>query len=191
MRGLRTLSKTKGILVSLAFATASLAVAGLVLDRLFPPDLSRYNDRSTEIVDANGRLLRAFTTADGKWRLKTTVDEVDPLYLALLKAYEDRRFDEHFGVDPLATLRAAEQWISRGHIVSGASTLSMQAARLLEPKLFPIGPRSLATKFLQSARALQLEWRYSKREVLGIYLTLAPMGGNLEGARAASFAYFG
>jgi penicillin-binding protein 1C len=178
--------KRRGFLAGLLLAATSLAAGALILDHLFPPDLSRYLQRSTEIVDANGRLLRAFTTADGKWRLKTTVDDVDPVYLALLKAYEDRRFDDHWGVDPLAALRAAEQWISRGRIVSGASTLSMQAARLLEPRR-----RSLVTKAIQSARALQLEWRYSKREVLAIYLTLAPMGGNLEGVRAASFAYFG
>ena len=174
------------LLVGLALAAAGLAAGLLTLDRLFPPDLARYQERSTEIVDANGRLLRAFTTPDGKWRLKTTADDVDPVYLALLKAYEDRRFDAHWGVDPLAAARAAGQWIGRGRIVSGASTLSMQAARLLEPR-----PRSIATKLIQSARALQLEWRYSKPEVLAIYLTLAPMGGNLEGVRAASFAYFG
>ena len=174
------------LLAGLAVAATSLAATGLALDRLLPPDLSRYQDRSTEVVDANGRLLRAFTTADGKWRLKTTVDDVDPIYLALLKVYEDRRFDSHWGVDPLAAVRAAHQLAERGRIVSGASTLSMQAARLLEPR-----PRSLTTKLFQSARALQLEWRYSKREVLAIYLTLAPMGGNLEGVRAASLAYFG
>lgn len=172
--------------VGLALATALTATAALTLDRLFPPDLSRYRMQSTEIVDANGRLLRAFTTPDGKWRLRTTVDDVDPVYLVLLKTYEDRRFDEHWGIDPLAALRAAAQWIVHGHIVSGASTLSMQAARLLEPH-----KRSLVAKAIQSARALQLEWRYSKREILAIYLTLAPMGGNLEGVRAASFAYFG
>ena len=170
-----------------ALAAASLAVAALALDRIFPPDLGRYHERSTEIVDANGRLLRAFTTADGKWRLKTDVGEVDPTYLALLKAYEDRRFDEHWGIDPIAAARAAGQWIGRGRIVSGASTISMQAARLLDQPR----PRSLLTKAIQSARALQLEWRYSKREVMAIYLTLAPMGGNLEGVRAASLAYFG
>lgn len=184
--------RLRGLLAGLALAATSVAAGALALDQFFPPNLARYNDRSTEIVDSNGRLLRAFTTADGKWRLKTAVDDVDPVYLGLLKAYEDRRFDAHWGVDPLAALRAAEQWVTRGRIVSGASTLSMQAARLLEPQLFRIGPRrTLGTKLLQSARALQLEWRYSKREVLGIYLTLAPMGGNLEGVRAASFAYFG
>lgn len=178
--------KLRGFLVGSTFAVAAIATAALALDRLFPPDLSRYQQRSTEVVDANGRLLRAFTTEDGKWRLRTAADDVDPLYLALLKAYEDRRFDHHWGVDPLAAVRAAGQWIERGRIVSGASTISMQAARLLEPR-----KRSLLTKVIQSARALQLEWRYSKQEILAIYLTLAPMGGNLEGVRAASFAYFG
>ena len=175
------------LLAVFAFAVASLAAAALALDRLFPPDLARYQERSTEIVDSDGRLLRAFTTSDGKWRLGTGVDQVDPAYLALLKAYEDRRFDSHWGIDPLAAMRAAGQWLGRGRIVSGASTISMQAARLLDgPR-----PRSLLTKTIQSARALQLEWRYSKREVLAIYLTLAPMGGNLEGVRAASLTYFG
>ena len=174
------------LLAGLAVAATTLVATALTLDRLFPPDLSRYHDRSTEVVDANGRLLRAFTTADGKWRLKTALDDVDPLYLGLLKAYEDRRFDSHWGIDPLAAVRAAGQLAERGRIVSGASTLSMQAARLLDPR-----PRSFTTKAIQSARALQLEWRYSKREVLAIYLTLAPMGGNLEGVRAASLAYFG
>lgn len=178
--------RLRPLLAGLAVAATTLVATALALDRLFPPDLSRYHDRSTEVVDANGRLLRAFTTADGKWRLKTSVDDVDPLYLGLLKAYEDRRFDSHWGVDPLATLRAAGQLAERGRIVSGASTLSMQAARLLDPR-----PRSFTTKAIQSARALQLEWRYSKREVLAIYLTLAPMGGNLEGVRAASLAYLG
>lgn len=182
--------KLKGLLTSLAVAATTLAATALALDRLFPPDLSRYQDRSTEIVDANGRLLRAFTTHDGKWRLKATTDNVDPLYLALLKAYEDRRFEDHWGIDPLAAGRAARQLVERGRIVSGASTISMQAARLLDPELRP-ERRSFTNKLIQSARALQLEWRYGKQEVLAIYLTLAPMGGNLEGVRAASLAYFG
>ncbi|MCA0302661.1 MAG: penicillin-binding protein 1C [Proteobacteria bacterium] len=181
----------RGLLAGAALAATGLVAGALALDRLFPPDLSRYRDRSTEVVDASGRLLRAFTTPDGRWRLGTRVEDVDPLYLALLKAYEDRRFDRHLGIDPLAAVRAAEQWLARGRIVSGASTLSMQAARLLEPQRFQVRDRSLATKALQSARALQLEWRYGKDEVLAIYLTLAPMGGNLEGVRAASLAWFG
>ncbi|MCW5745329.1 MAG: penicillin-binding protein 1C [Alphaproteobacteria bacterium] len=159
----------------------------LALDRLYPPDLSRYEARSVEVLDADGRLLRAFTTDDGRWRLKATPADVDPIYLTLLKAYEDQRFDSHWGVDPLAALRAAAQYAMHGRIVSGASTLSMQTARLLEPQ----PRRSLRSKIVQAARALQLEWRYSKDEILTFYLTLAPFGGNIEGVRAASLAYFG
>ena len=174
------------LLVGAALAVTVTVTAALALDRIFPPDLTRYHERSTEVVDANGRLLRAFTTADGRWRLKTTVDDVDPAYLALLKAYEDSRFDWHPGVDPMAVVRATGLLIARGHVVSGASTLTMQAARLLEPR-----KRTFRNKVIEAARAVQLEWRFSKREVMAIYLTLTPMGGNLEGVRAASLAYFG
>ena len=89
---------------------------------------------STVVVDRDGRLLRAFTLPDGRWRLPVTPDEVDPRYLALLIAYEDGRFWDHKGVDGRALLRAAWQWATRLHIVSGGSTLSMQVARILEPR---------------------------------------------------------
>ncbi len=179
----------KNLRIVRTLVVASLAAIGglLALDRICPPDLSRYEARSVEVLDADGRLLRAFTAADGRWRLKATPDDVDPVYLKLLKAYEDQRFDSHPGVDPLATARAALQYASRGRIVSGASTLSMQAARLLQPQ----AKRSFTGKVVQAARALQLEWRYSKDEILSIYLTLAPFGGNIEGVRAASLSYFG
>src|SRR5690606_2394806 len=103
--------------------------------------------------------------------------------------YEDRRFGFHPGVDVLALGRAARQWLDAGRIVSGGSTLTMQVARLLEPARMQ--RRGLGAKALQAVRALQLELRYSKEELLGLYLTLAPMGGNLEGVRAASLSYFG
>jgi penicillin-binding protein 1C len=131
--------------------------------------------------------LRPFTTADGRWRLPITVNDVDPRYLALLTAYEDKRFASHWGVDALAMLRAAWQRVRHGEIVSGGSTLTMQVARLLEPR----PERSLGAKFRQMGRALWLERHLSKTDILGVYLSLAPYGGNLEGLRAASFAYFG
>src|SRR5260370_29810586 len=101
------------VLAVAALAATSLAAGALALDRLFPPDLSRYHVRSSETVDANGRLLRTFTTADGQWRLKTTVDDVDPVYLALLKCYEHRRFDAHWGIDPLAGAHPPRPWHPR------------------------------------------------------------------------------
>src|SRR5258708_36066017 len=110
------------VLAIAALAATSLAAGALTLDRLFPPDLSRYHARSSETVDANGRLLRAFTTADGKWRLKTTVADVDPGYLAPLKAYEDCRFDSHWSIDPLAAARPARPWVPPGRNRSGRPT---------------------------------------------------------------------
>ena len=142
---------------------------------------------STLVVDREGKLLRPYATAEGRWRLPATIESVDPRYIALLLAYEDRRFRSHPGVDPFALGRAAYQWVRRGHIVSGGSTLTMQVARLLEPR----SERSLSAKLRQVARALELDYRLSKDEVLALYLSLAPYGGNLEGIRAASLAYFG
>ena len=169
-----------------AMAVALLMAVIVIADRLLPPDLSRYADRTQVVADRDGDVLRAFVTADGMWRLKTSVDDVDPLYLAMLVAYEDSRFAWHGGVDPLALARATGQWVANGHVVSGGSTLTMQVARLLEPR-----PRTLGAKLIEMVRAHQLEAHLSKDEILGLYLTLAPFGGNLEGVRAASLAYFG
>lgn len=168
--------------------TAFLLVGVAVLDFAFPPDLSRYRNVSPEVVDRRGVLLRAFLTRDGYWRMKTQVRDVNPRYLKLLEAYEDKRFGSHLGVDPVALARAALQYVEAGHVVSGGSTLTMQVARLLEPRR---KTRSLGVKLFEMVRALQLEERYSKDEILSMYLTLAPMGGNLEGVRAASLSYFG
>jgi penicillin-binding protein 1C len=168
-----------------------LALAAGALGRyaaaLPPLDLAAAAERSTVVLDRDGRLLRPFLTKDGRWKLPVGSDDVDPRYLAMLKAYEDRRFDSHAGIDPLGLLRAAGQMLAHGRIVSGGSTLSMQVARLLEPR----EERSLKAKLRQVVRAVQLERRLGKREILDLYLTLAPFGGNLEGVRAASFAYFG
>jgi penicillin-binding protein 1C len=114
-------------------------------------------------------------------------EQVDRRYLEMLIAYEDRRFHDHIGTDPLAMLRAVYQFVSNGGIVSGGSTLSMQVARLIEPRK----QRTIAAKLAEIVRAMQLEAKLSKQEILELYLTLAPFGGNLEGIRAASYAYFG
>ncbi len=178
--------------LSIGISAGLTLLAGLVAglgaaDRAFPPPLEKVLVVSTEVLDADGALLRAFATPEGRWRLKTAVQDVDPLFLKMLVAYEDQRFYDHAGIDPLALGRAALQFITNGRIVSGASTLSMQVARLIEPR----ENRSFSAKFLQLVRALQIERRLSKQEILEIYLTHAPYGGNLEGVRAASLAYFG
>ena len=131
--------------------------------------------------------MRAYATNEGRWRLPATRKDVDPRFLKLLFAYEDKRFPTHFGVDPLSLGRAAFQFVANGHIISGASTISMQVARLLEPREH----RNLGAKLRQIVRAFELEHALGKEGVLSLYLTLAPYGGNLEGIRAASLAYFG
>jgi penicillin-binding protein 1C len=158
------------------------------LDRAFPPPLEQATDVSRQVVDRNGRLLRAYTTEGGVWRLPVSLDDVDPDYIEMLIAYEDRRFRTHPGIDPAALVRAAVQLVlNGGQIVSGGSTITMQLARLIEPR----SERSVTAKLRQMARALQIERRMSKDEILSLYLTLAPYGGNLEGVRAASLAWFG
>ncbi len=142
---------------------------------------------SSVVLDRHGALMRAYTVADGIWRLPTTVDDVDPLVVRMLLAYEDHRFWQHHGVDVRAVARAAFQFMTHGRIVSGGSTLTMQVARLQGEGT----TRSVAGKLGQMVGALALERHATKREILDRYLTLAPYGGNLEGLRAASLAYFG
>lgn len=177
---------------SIGFGACLILAAGAFVgleaaDRAYPPPLDQAKVVSREVLDADGELLRAFATSQGRWRLRTEVADVDPRFLDMLVAYEDRRFYEHGGIDPLAIGRAAFQLLTNGRIVSGASTLSMQVARLIEPR----ETRSFSAKFLQLARAIQIERRLGKQEILQLYLTHAPYGGNLEGVRAASLAYFG
>ncbi len=157
-----------------------------VMDRLYPPELSRYHTTSGEVHAADGRLMRLFTVEDGILRRAAHIEDVDPLYLHMLVAYEDKRYYEHGGIDYLALARALWQAVKHGEVVSGASTLTMQTARLLEPR-----PRTVRSKLIEMFRAWQLERRFSKREILEIYLTLAPFGGNIEGVKAAAYAYLG
>src|SRR4051812_14395599 len=182
MRRGRSIALASGVLI----AALGAALVGYVVS-LGPLDLAAAEQRSTVVLDREGRLLRPFATDDGRWRLPIRRGDADPRFLAMLEAYEDARFARHPGVDPLALARAATQILHRGHVVSGGSTLTMQVARLLEPR----EERSLAAKARQIVRALQLERRLSKREILTLYLTLAPYGGNLEGVRAATLSYFG
>jgi len=177
-------------------AVAGLAVGGvaytrgtierIVVELPATPDLATL-PVSTEVVDRNGQLLRPFTT-DGRWRLPVTVAEVDRRFIDMLIAYEDQRFEVHHGIDWSGMGRAAVQFaMAGGHIVSGGSTLTMQVARLLETG----STRSLDAKIRQMVHADKLESELSKDQILTLYLTLAPYGGNIEGVRAASLAYFG
>ena len=179
----------RAAMITLAAALVTAAAFAAWVVSLGPLPLAAARKVSTTIIDRNGKLLRAYAMADGRWRLPVdAAKDVDPTYLNLLLAYEDRRFREHDGVDPLALLRAAFQLVTRGHIVSGGSTITMQLARLMEE---PIHHRSFYAKLHQIVRALEIEHTLNKDEILNLYLAMAPYGGNLEGIRAASIAYFG
>ncbi|MEJ2310387.1 MAG: penicillin-binding protein 1C [Gammaproteobacteria bacterium] len=162
-----------------------LAASFLLLDRLFPLPLEPLQQRAGVVLDRHGDWLHAAPNRDGLWRFQADVARVDPDFVRVLLHYEDRRFYRHPGADPLAILRATGQSIASGEVVSGASTLTMQVARLLERR-----PRTLASKLVELFRAFQLEWHHSKSEILGFYLTLAPYGGNLEGIEAGTRAWF-
>jgi penicillin-binding protein 1C len=173
--------------ISVAAAVTAIPAPRLADLLLGPPPLGRELAFSAEVVDRDGRLLRPYATPDGRWRLKARVADVDPRFFPVLYAYEDKRFRAHGGIDFRAVLRACGQFLTHLRIISGASTLSMQVARLLEPR----SERTLAAKARQALRAIQLESALGKDEILSLYLSLAPYGGNLEGIRAASIAYFG
>jgi len=167
-------------------ASAAVVVLAAAFDLLAPPPLHKAAELSPLAIDREGRWLHAFTTDDGRWRFAADLNEIDPLFVERLIAIEDKRFYRHPGVDPAAVMRASFDAMKSGRIRSGASTITMQSARLLEPR-----PRTIPSKIVEMLRAFQIERRLSKQEILELYLTLAPYGGNVEGVRAASLTYFG
>ena len=168
-----------------AVALLAVLLTLLTLDQVFPPPLERMREVSPVVVDRHGEWLMAFTTRQGTWRLEARLDEIDPEFRRRLIAIEDERFWLHPGVDPIALARASLSYLRAGRVTQGGSTITMQLARLLEPR-----PRTVGSKLIEIVRAMQIERRLNKREILAAYLTLAPYGGNLEGVRAASRAYF-
>jgi len=184
----RWLKRGAALAVLALLAPAAIFAALALGERVLGPvPLERLAENSRLVLDRDGRLLRAFTTAQGRWRLPVDLNEVDPRFIRMLLAYEDKRFHEHHGIDPLAMARALWQFLREGELVSGASTITMQLGRLLDQ----LETGSFVDKAVQIVRARQLERRMSKHDILTAYLTLAPYGGNIEGVRAASLAYFG
>ena len=168
-------------------AGATVVMTGLLVAALclWPLPASFYRPYSAVSSYEDGTPMRHYITPDGKWRVYTPLGDISPLVAQATVCYEDRYFYWHPGVNPLSIVRAAWQNITSGHIVSGGSTLSMQLARVLEPR-----PRTVWSKFRQVARALQLEMILDKKSLVERYLNQAPYGGNHEGVTAASWAYF-
>ncbi len=168
---------------NLGILLVSLFLWFIFLNALYP--LPPQKQFSQVILANDGSLVTAYLTDDDKWRMRTSPDEVPQDLIKALIEKEDRWFWSHPGVNPLAIVRAGFSNVFSGHRVSGASTITMQVARMMEPK-----PRTFGNKMVEMFRALQLEWTYSKTEILEMYLSYIPMGGNVEGVKAASYLYF-
>jgi penicillin-binding protein 1C len=181
---IRQIAATLAILAAL-FATGAVLWLDQWIDETEIPPLVLQT--GVEVLDRDGDLLRAYTVADGRWRLPVSLDTVDPGFVEMLIAYEDRRFYSHAGIDLRAFVRAAWQAATTGRVVSGGSTLTMQVARLLEAS----GTGALDGKIRQIRLALALERQLGKDAILTLYLHLAPYGGNIEGIRAATLTWFG
>ncbi|MDR0988462.1 MAG: penicillin-binding protein 1C [Prevotellaceae bacterium] len=161
-----------------------LALALTAFYFCLPPTLFRV-PYSTVVLDARGGLLGARTADDGQWRFPPS-EHVPPKLKACILCFEDKHFYRHWGVNPASIVRAAVQNLRTGHVVSGASTLTMQVIRLWRGR-----DRTVREKLIEMLLATRLEFRASKEEILAMYLSHAPFGGNVVGAEAAAWRYFG
>lgn len=150
-----------------------------------PGDLFKDIPCSTVVMDRNGELLGARISDDGQWRFPPC-DTVPEKFAIAVTEFEDRYFRYHPGVNPAAIARAAVQNIRNGKVVSGGSTLTMQVIRLYKK-----GERNIWNKLVECLLATRLELKYSKDEILALYASYAPFGGNVVGIEAASWRYFG
>ena len=179
------MKRLRTIAIACLAATLVVVLAGLIAIYTVPlPERLHDGDSPVATYD-DGRPAHILLADDDRWRLPTDLDHVDPAYIDALLALEDRRFHRHPGFDPLAILRATLDNLSQGRTVSGASTITMQLVRLLEPR-----PRTLRSKVVEALRAIQLERHLSKDEILAAYLRFTPYGSNLEGVEAAALAFW-
>lgn len=176
----------KAFFITFLVSIFAIFLAG-VLFLAKKPELGRLAELSKVIRSESGEIINLRLTSSGHWRQPADLNRIDPLLINMLVAYEDKRFWEHHGVDPLAILRASLSFAKSGKIKSGASTLTMQTAKLMYPNL---RQRSLNNKIKQMFFAMRLDAHWSKKEILEAYFTLAPFGGNIEGAEAATQAWF-
>ena len=170
-----------------AFFVATASLGSLCFYILQPPEVGRLSETSQVIRSETGQIMNLRLTSKGFWREKVILSELDPDLIRTLIAYEDQRYWKHHGVDPLALGRAVFDYLKSGKISSGASTLTMQTVRLMDPYL---ARRTFTAKLRQMLAAIRLDAHWSKEAILEAYFTLAPYGGNIEGVSAASEAWF-
>ncbi|GAA5263874.1 penicillin-binding protein 1C [Acidiphilium sp. MT5] len=179
-------SRLKTILVRLSLIGLSGLLILLVCAYAFPPSLSRLAVQGRIINDRNGHAIAYYTDPQGEWKYPTQAASVNKVMIRMLIGIEDHRFYHDPGIDPLAIARATVQMLAAGHVVSGASTLTMQVTRLLHP-----APRTLPVKIIEAFQSISLTEHYSKTRILGMWLSLAPFGGNIVGVNAAAHLWFG
>lgn len=173
-------NKVFTITICLSSLIFYISLFTIPLPKNINPDWSRI------VRFSSGEVMRVYLTSDEKWRIFLSLEEIDPLFVKTTILYEDKFFFFHPGFNPFSIIRAIYQNIKAGKVVSGGSTITMQLARILEPK-----ERTIINKLLEIFRAMQFEARFSKRKILELYLNLAPYGGNIEGIGAAMLAYYG
>ncbi len=173
-----------GILRSLLYLILIVFLTFIILDRIYPIDLNP-ETKARVVLASDNTPLRSFADEKGVWRYPVTKEQVSPNYIEALLGYEDRWFYYHPGINPFSLIRASYQFLTNKKIISGGSTLTMQVARLKRPV-----PRSIKGKLYQIFTALQLEFYFTKDEILNYYLNHAPFGGTFEGVQAASYAYY-
>lgn len=162
----------------------SVLILFIILDMAFPLKIDI--EYSPVITSHDSTVIHSFLTSDDKWRMYTELPELTPQLKRTIIYKEDKYFRYHFGINPVSIIRAFIKNTLQGKRTSGASTITMQVARLLEPK-----ERTYINKFIEMFRALQLEWHMKKDEILQLYLNLVPYGSNIEGVKSASLIYFG
>ncbi len=175
---MKYIRKTSIILLALLFIF-------FILNYLYPLNTDRLNKPlSTLIYDKNNHLLSVKLSSDGFLRIPIKQKDLSKDIKRIVLGYEDQYFENHFGVNPFAIIRALWFNVTNQHKI-GASTITMQVARMMHHQ-----PRTLSQKLIEMFNAFQLELNYSKEEILRFYLNNAPYGGNIEGFASASFHYF-
>ena len=186
-RRTRIRSRLRQLLAAVAcvFLVATGMIAAIRFAFPFPYERLADWPVSPRVEDRAGRPLLQIVADNDHWRFEVPLEDMSPWIVRATIAAEDERFGSHHGVDPTAICRAVIQNVDSGHVVSGASTLTMQLCRMVDPR-----PRRLSSKLVESVRALELERRLSKQQILEHYLNAVPYGGNVLGVEAASLRYF-
>ena len=172
--------------ITILAIVALLFLAVLIAARLFLPAPLFSDPYSTVLFDRQHNLLGARVAADGQWRF-TESDSIPEKYKKALICYEDKHFYQHFGFNPVSAFNALVDNLKAGRVVRGGSTLTMQVIRMARKGK----PRTIGEKLIEIGLAMALETKYSKKEILNLYASHAPFGGNVVGLEAASWRYFG